>query len=125
MISVARGGRLILGDGVFLNSGSGVHAEHSIEIGNRVRIADLACVYDTDYHQVVPGAEVRVEGVVIEDEVWIGRGAVVLPGVSVGRGSVIAAGAIVTEDVPEGCVVAGNPARPIRHFSVPPDFQRR
>ncbi|MCX7322746.1 MAG: chloramphenicol acetyltransferase [Hyphomicrobiales bacterium] len=50
----------------------------------------------------------------IGHDVWIGHGAVVLPGRQVGTGAVIAAGAIVTKDVPPYTIVAGNPARPIR-----------
>jgi len=50
--------------------------------------------------------------------VWIGHGAVVLPGKNIGTGAVVAAGAIVTKDVPGYTIVAGNPARPIkRRFS--------
>lgn len=52
--------------------------------------------------------------VVIEDDVVIGANAVVLEGVRVGKGSVVAAGAVVTEDVPAGVVVAGTPARIIK-----------
>jgi len=52
---------------------------------------------------------------VIEDDVWIGHNAVLLPGCKfIGRGAVVGAGAIVTRDVPAYTVVAGNPARPIR-----------
>ena len=52
--------------------------------------------------------------VIIEDDVLIGANAVVLEGVKVGKGSVVAAGAVVTEDVPENCVVAGSPAKVIK-----------
>ncbi|MEN1759636.1 2,3,4,5-tetrahydropyridine-2,6-dicarboxylate N-acetyltransferase [Anoxynatronum sibiricum] len=52
--------------------------------------------------------------VIIEDNVLIGANAVILEGVRVGEGSVVAAGAIVTEDVPAGVVVAGTPARVIK-----------
>mgnify|MGYP003623864766 CR=1 FL=1 len=52
--------------------------------------------------------------VVVEDEVMIGANAVVLEGVRVGRGAVVAAGAVVTEDVPPGAVVAGIPAKVIK-----------
>ncbi|WP_414044506.1 2,3,4,5-tetrahydropyridine-2,6-dicarboxylate N-acetyltransferase [Macrococcus animalis] len=55
--------------------------------------------------------------VVIEDDVLIGANAVILEGVRVGRGAVVAAGAIVTEDVPAGSVVAGTPARVIKQAS--------
>jgi tetrahydrodipicolinate N-acetyltransferase len=54
------------------------------------------------------------EPVVIEDEVLIGANAVVLEGCRIGRGSVVAAGAVVTGDVPELSVVAGQPARRIK-----------
>jgi phosphonate metabolism protein (transferase hexapeptide repeat family) len=56
----------------------------------------------------------RAHRVVIGHDVWIGHGAIVLPGRSVGDGAVIAAGSIVTKDVTPYTIVAGNPARPIR-----------
>jgi maltose O-acetyltransferase len=52
--------------------------------------------------------------VTIEDDVWIGSGAIVCPGVSVGANSVIGAGSVVTRAVPAGVVAAGNPCRVIR-----------
>jgi acetyltransferase-like isoleucine patch superfamily enzyme len=54
---------------------------------------------------------VETRPVTIADDVWIGIGAIVLKGVRIGRGARIAAGAVVTRDVPEGAMVAGNPAR--------------
>lgn len=55
--------------------------------------------------------------VTIEDNVWIGAGAQVLPGVTIGQGSVVAAGAIVIRDVPPMSLVGGNPARVIRQIT--------
>lgn len=52
--------------------------------------------------------------VVIEDDVWIGQRAILLPGVRVRRGAIIAAGAVVTRDVPAFSIVGGNPARVLR-----------
>jgi maltose O-acetyltransferase len=46
--------------------------------------------------------------------VWIGGGALILPGVSVGDDAIVGAGAVVTRDVPAGATVTGNPARPLR-----------
>jgi phosphonate metabolism protein (transferase hexapeptide repeat family) len=60
----------------------------------------------------------RAHGVTIGHDAWIGHGAIVLPGRSIGIGAVVAAGAIVTKDVPDYTIVAGNPARIIkRRFS--------
>jgi phosphonate metabolism protein (transferase hexapeptide repeat family) len=56
----------------------------------------------------------RMSPVTIGHDVWIGHGAIVLPGRSIGTGAVVAGGAIVTKDVPDYSIVAGNPARIIR-----------
>ena len=53
-------------------------------------------------------------GVVIEDDVWVGTHAIILPGVTVGRGSIIGAGSVVTKSVPPYAIVGGNPAQLIR-----------
>ncbi|GHE86130.1 maltose O-acetyltransferase [Streptomyces spiralis] len=52
--------------------------------------------------------------ITIGDNVWIGGGAIVLPGVTIGDNSVIGAGAVVTKDIPANVVAVGNPARPVR-----------
>jgi maltose O-acetyltransferase len=52
--------------------------------------------------------------VVIEDDVWIGARAIILPGVRIGRGAIVGAGAVVTKDVPPFTIVGGNPARVIK-----------
>jgi maltose O-acetyltransferase len=57
--------------------------------------------------------------IVVEDEAWIGAGAILLPGVRVGRGAVVAAGAVVTQDVAPHTVVGGVPARFLRTTSEP------
>lgn len=53
--------------------------------------------------------------IVVEDEVWIGTGAMIFSGVRIGKGAVIAAGSIVTKDVPPYAIVGGNPAKLIRY----------
>ena len=118
------GGELVVGDHVFLNQGVNVYAARSVRIGDRTRLADNATVYDTDFHPVGPDRPARVAPVVIGRNVWIGRGAIVLPGVTIGDHSVVAAGAVVTDPVPPRTVVAGNPARELRTFECPDDWVR-
>lgn len=62
---------------------------------------------------VLPGIQPGRLGVVLEDDVWLGAGASVMPGVRIGKGAVIGANAVVTRDVPEYEIWAGIPARPI------------
>lgn len=116
---------LTIKDRVFINQGVSIWAERDIEIGNRVLIGDLVCIYDSNAHEVVPGEAVRRSPVKIDDDVWIGRNALILPGVTIGRGSVVAAHSVVTKPVPSGVVVAGSPAKIIREFVVDDDFRRR
>ncbi|KAA0923625.1 acyltransferase [Rhodococcus sp. ANT_H53B] len=124
-IVVQRGARLLIGKKVFINQGVTIWATESISIGNRVLIGDLACLYDSNAHEVVPGEGIKVSPIVVEDDVWIGRNALVLPGVTLGRGCVVAANSVVTKSVDRETVVAGNPARLIRTFELPEGFQRR
>ena len=62
--------------------------------------------------------------ITVEDRVWIGAGAIILPGVTIGEGAMVAAGSVVTRDVPPRMVVAGNPARVIRSVDegAPPPY---
>jgi len=59
---------------------------------------------------------ITAEGIVIEDDCWLGAGAVITDGVRVGKGAVVAAGAVVTQDVPPHTVFAGVPARLIKQI---------
>ena len=54
--------------------------------------------------------------VIIKKNAWLGSSCIILPGVIIGENSVIGAGAVVTKDVPDNCVFAGNPAKLIKHI---------
>jgi acetyltransferase-like isoleucine patch superfamily enzyme len=124
-VTAAPGGRVAIGDRVMLNYGVEIYAARSVTIGDDTQIGDLSAIYDTNFHQVEEGADVTVAAVEIGANVWIGRLAVVLPGVTIGDHAVVAAGAIVTGDVPERTLVAGNPARVVREELRAADGWRR
>jgi acetyltransferase-like isoleucine patch superfamily enzyme len=117
-------GRLTIGDRVFINQGATVTASLSIEIGDDCRIGDFTAIYDSDHHPVEQGADVRRAPVTIGRNVWIARGATVLPGATIGDHAVVAAGAVITEDVPARALVAGNPARVIRTLRAADGWRR-
>ncbi len=110
-----RGAQIRIGGGTYLNRNTEIVAAESVTIGRDCKIGRDVLVMDTDQH-ALPGAELRIEPVVIEDRVWIGARAIVLKGVRIGHDSVVGAGAIVTRDVPPRTVVAGQPARVLRSF---------
>ena len=56
--------------------------------------------------------------IVIGEDCWLGGNVIVLPGVTIGKGSTIGAGSVVTKDVPDYCVAAGNPARVLKKIDV-------
>lgn len=105
-----------LGSGVFLNYGCVLLDVCTISIGDGTQVGPGVQILAAD-HPRDPG--LRAAGlefgrpVSIGRNVWIGGGAMVLPGVTVGDDATIGAGAVVTRDVAAGATVAGNPARPI------------
>ncbi|MGH2665059.1 MAG: CatB-related O-acetyltransferase [Flavobacterium sp.] len=63
-----------------------------------------------------PQRDAAVKGpIIVENEVWIGTGAIILSGVTLGKGSIVAAGAVVTKDIPPYAIAGGNPAKVIRY----------
>jgi acetyltransferase-like isoleucine patch superfamily enzyme len=111
---------------------------HSISIGNRVIVSYNVTIADSDFHP--PDPELRKQDavanapygdraqrppivakqVVVEDDVWIGIGAIILKGVRIGQGAKVGAGAVVTKDVPAGATVVGNPARQMNEGGTKP-----
>jgi len=96
-----------------------IRGQGGVTIGNRVYTSPFTQIIavnhifeDTSRSFVEQG--ITAEGITIEDDVWIGSGAVITDGVRLGKGSVVAAGAVVTKDVAPYTVVGGVPARVIR-----------
>ena len=84
-----------------------------ISIGNNVTIAPRAYILAHDASTKKLIGYTRIGLVTIENDVFIGAGSIIMPGVTVGEGSIVGAYSVVTEDVPAGSVVVGNPARVI------------
>jgi acetyltransferase-like isoleucine patch superfamily enzyme len=92
-----------------------LRGQGGIEIGDRVYTAPHVQILAVDHVFADPGRPIveqgiTAEGVCIEDDAWIGAGAVITDGVRIGRGAVVAAGAVVTRDVAPHSVVGGVPA---------------
>lgn len=106
-------GRIEIGDCVGINFGTGITSVVRVTIGDHSRIGPNVTIYDTGFHPVSEGDEPRTAPVTIGEDVWVGRQALILPGVEIGDHSVIAAGSVISRDVPERTIVAGNPAQPV------------
>jgi acetyltransferase-like isoleucine patch superfamily enzyme len=91
----------------------GVHIGDDVYTGPMVQILAVNHVYD-DPTRPIREQGITAQGISIEDDVWIGAGAVVLDGVTIGRGSVVGAGAVVTDDVPPYSIAVGAPAEPVK-----------
>ncbi len=122
--------RLVVGDDTYIGFGVELFSGDAIEIGSHVLIANHVLVNGYDGHPVDPieraaGRRPGPEGygaIRIADYAWIGSKAIILKNVSIGRGSIVASGAVVTRDVPDLTVVAGNPAQVIRTLDAPPNW---
>ena len=106
--------KIRIDQGTYLNRYTMIDAHFAISIGRNCMIGPYCYITDANHGRAtgVPVKEQKMEPqpVVIEDDVWLGAGVVVLPGVRLGRGCVIGAGAVVTHDVPADAVFAGVPA---------------
>lgn len=121
-----------LGRGSAVQSGCRFLNGRKVHFGER-NVINFGCVFDGRHYQIRTGADVSIGpcatiltlghdprspsfenlggDVTIGDRVWIGYGAILLPGLTVGEGAVVGAGAVVTKDVAPFKIVAGNPAR--------------
>lgn len=137
LLTFWNGGKITIGEWVYVGHGSRIWSQASVSIGNNVLISHLADIHDTNSHPIDWGARRKdsraiLSGeeyaspsatisspVVIEEDAWIGLKAIVLKGVRVGRGAIVAAGAVVTKNVEPWTIVAGNPAKVIGVLTPP------
>lgn len=122
------GKHILCGNRVIINMNCTFVDNNIIEIGDDVLIASNVQIYTATHstrlkERIVPNWEPGKEicqtyakPVRICNGVWIGGGAILLPGVTIGENSVIGAGSIVTHSIPENCVAVGNPCRVIKEI---------
>ena len=119
-----------IGEGAVLNPNLVIVDAYKslVTIGDRVAIAPgVTIVADSDPNNsllqnnpYVKMYLIRSESIIIEDDAWIGAGAILLPGVVIGAGSIVGAGSVVTKDVAPFSIVAGIPAKMIRMLKSSP-----
>jgi acetyltransferase-like isoleucine patch superfamily enzyme len=110
LVSESASGSLQVGDGTQVSHGTMLDFTGNMVIGQRVLISPGAAVYTHD-HGHDPHSKPNGHALVVEDDAWIGSSAIVLPGVRrIGKKAIVGAGAVVTKPVPDGAIVAGNPA---------------
>jgi len=119
ILSAWRAGAVLeIGDR-FAMTGGTVCAAERITIGQDVTVGANTTIMDGDFHPLDPEQRrlhpqrASTAPVIIQDGVFIGVQCLILKGITLGQGCVVGAGSVVTQDVPAGVIVAGNPARPI------------
>ncbi len=134
-------GHISIGNHSYVGGGTYI-SRSSITIGDNVTIAWGGTVYDHDSHsldyldrrkdiddelecirkgrnfiETKDWTNVNSKPIVIKDDAWIGMNVTILKGVTIGRGAIVGAGSVVTKDVPDFCVVAGNPAKIVKNLN--------
>lgn len=110
---IVRASHVHVGNHVLINSGFKCMSAGQVYIDDRAEIAMNVTII-TNNHDFYDRDILTIKDVHICRNVWIGAGAIILPGVTIGENSIVGAGSIVTKDVPANTIVAGNPAKPIR-----------
>jgi len=102
---------IIIGSDSVIGENSVLDGRDKLKIGNHVAIASEVMIYNSEHNVNDPNFSAINQPVTIDDYVFIGPRAIILPGVKVGKGAVIGAGAVVTKDVPPYAIVGGVPAK--------------
>ncbi len=121
IIESGHGGSLVIGARTTIQPRCQLSAyKGAIRIGADVQIAPNCAFYPYN-HGMLADTPMKSQplvskgGIVLEDDVWLGYGVVVLDGVRIGKGAIVGAGSVVTRDIPAGAVAAGNPAKVIKN----------
>lgn len=111
-------GGVSVGDDVAINSLTHIFGEGGVSIGSRTLISAGCNIASVTHSKELATRGRSIElAVVIEEDCWLGAGAIVLPGVRIGRGSIVGAGAVVTNDIPPLSIAVGVPARVVSQIT--------
>jgi acetyltransferase-like isoleucine patch superfamily enzyme len=113
-VYVAYGGHLELGHGCYVNDAATFWCLGHTTLGPWCGISANATILDSNMHEIVIGGIRRLpraQSVTLGENVWVGYGAIIMPGVTVGDQAIIGAASVVTSDIPKRALAAGNPAR--------------
>lgn len=118
-VTIARGSLVSIGDETYINSNLTIVDDYKITIGKNCLFAPNVTMSTTG-HPVHPA--LRAKGmysapITICDNVWIGAGAIILPGVTIGENTVIGAGSVVTRDIPANVIAVGTPCKVLRKIT--------
>lgn len=111
--------RITIGKNCFIGEFNVIRGQGGVTIGDGVYTGPMVQIMAVNHVYDDPARPIReqgitAQGIVLEDDVWIGASAVILDGVTIGRGSVIGAGSVVTGNIPPYSIAVGTPARPVK-----------
>jgi len=102
-----------IGQMCYMHSAGGITIGTSVGIGPFVKILTSVHKEDNSINPIIFN-DLQFDEVIIKDDCDIGIGSIILPGITIGQGSIVGAGSVVTKDIPEFSVYAGNPAKFLR-----------
>lgn len=109
-------GELQLGKYILISPGTSIRSAKKIVIGDSTMIASDVTITDSDWHDIYDRTDyvASPKEVIIQENVWIGEKSLILKGSKIGKNSIIGAGSVVSGEVPDNVVFAGNPAKEIK-----------
>lgn len=134
LLTFQHGGKIVIGEHVFIGEQSRIWSSKNIIIGNRVLISHNVNIHDTvshslnsesrhteflylyKHHMPKPNDDLAAEEIVIGDDVWIGFNVTILKGVTIGNKAIIGANTLIVKDVPAGAVVIGQEQKIIKYI---------